>query len=186
MKRLAILMGLLIISFSIEGLSGEINQSLITGNAFKEASGIAGINIASGDNHIQSNMWIIGVESYNRGFITQEVCISNLPNETIDLIEDNAFSGVKGIFSVNQASGSGSAEANLVFFSTEEKVNTSTLDQNVAKIKNNSLYHGEFLDIISDSAFSGAKGIVQVNQSAGVGNAIANAFHLNLNEAGFK
>ena len=84
------------------------------------------------------------------------------------------------------ASGSGNAEANLVSISVGKKINTSDLGQNVAKIKNKSLYSGEFSDIISDSAFSGARGLVQVNQSAGIGNGIANNFHLNFNRATLK
>jgi len=187
LKRLALLVVFLIFSIEHKVFGGQINQSLIKDDVFEGASGIAGINMASGDNHVQSNMWIIGIESFNRGFINQEtVCKSGVPDKATDIIGDNAFSEIKGIFSINQASGSGSAEANLVFISIGEKINTSALSQNVAKIKDGFLYSGEFYDIISDLAFSGAKGVVQVNQSAGGGNALANTFYLNLNRATLK
>jgi hypothetical protein len=187
LKRLALIT--IFLSFSIvhKVFAGGINQSLITGEVLKESSGITGVNMASGDNHVQSNMWIIGIESFNRGFINQEtICRSETPETAIDLIGDNAFSGIKGIFSINQASGSGNAEANLVSISVGKRLNTSTLGQNVAKLEENSLYSGEFSDIISDSAFSGAKGLVQINQSAGIGNGIANTIHLNFNRATLK
>ncbi|MBO8144409.1 MAG: hypothetical protein H0Z16_07515 [Thermodesulfobacterium sp.] len=187
MKRLALIAVLLIFSIDHKVFGEEINQSLITDYVLKGASGITGINMASGDDHVQSNMWIIGIESLNRGFINQEtVCKSEVPDKAMDKIGDNAFSDIKGIFSINQASGSGNAEANLVSISVGKKINTSDLGQNVAKIKNKSLYSGEFSDIISDSAFSGARGLVQVNQSAGIGNGIANNFHLNFNRATLK
>lgn len=187
MKKLVLIAVFLSFSIVYKVFAGEINQSLITGEVLKESSGIAGVNMASGDNHVQSNMWIIGIESFNRGFINQEtVCRSEAPDTAIDLIGDNAFSNIKGICSINQASGSGDAEANLVSISIGKKLNTSALSQNVAKLENNSLYSGEFSDIISDLAFSGAKGLVQVNQSAGIGNGIANTFHLNFNRATLK
>ena len=187
MKRLALIIIFLIFLIGHKVFSGQVNQSLIKDNVFKGASGIAGINMASGDNHVQSNMWIIGIESFNRGFINQEtVCRNEVPNKATDIIGDTAFSDIKGIFSINQASGSGSAEANLVSISIGEKINTSALSQNVAKIKDKSLYSGEFSDIISNLAFSGARGLVQVNQSAGIGNGIANTFHLNFNRATLK
>jgi len=187
LKKLALIVVFLIFSIEHKVFGGQVNQSLIKDNVFKGASGIAGINMASGDNHVQSNMWIIGIESFNRGFIDQEtVCRNEVPDKATDIIGDNAFSDIKGIFSINQASGSGNAEANLVFISIGEKINTSALSQNVAKIKNKSLYSGEFSDIISNLAFSGARGVVQVNQSAGIGNGIANTFHLNFNRAALK
>jgi len=187
LKRLALIIGFLIFSIEHKVFGGQINQSLIKDDVFKGASGIAGINMASGDNHVQSNMWIIGIESFNRGFIDQgTVCRNGVPDKANDIIGDNAFSDIKGIFSINQASGSGSAEVNLVSISIGEKINTSALSQNVAKIKDKSLYSGEFSDIISDLAFSRARGLVQVNQSSGIGNGIANIFHLNFNRATLK
>jgi len=187
LKRLALIAIFLIFSIDHKVFGEEINQSLITDYVLKGASGITGINMASGDNHVQSNMWIIGIESFNRGFINQEtVCRSEVPDKATDIIEGNAFSGIKGIFSINQASGSGDAEANLVSISIGKKINASALGQTVAKIKNNSLYSGEFSDIISDSAFLETRGLVQVNQSAGIGNGIANTFHLNFNRATLK
>ena len=144
MKRLVLIVVFLIFSIQHKVFGGQINQSLIKDNVFKGASGIAGINMASGDNHVQSNMWIIGIESFNRGFINQEtVCRNEVPDKATDIIGDNAFFDIKGIFSINQASGSGNAEANLVFISIGEKINTSALSQNIAKIKDKSLYSGE-------------------------------------------
>ena len=187
MKKLVITSIISLLFLSSEVLSEEINKTTITDHVFSGASGVAGINMASGNNHVQANTWRIGLGEYNFGLLKQDtICVSKPPDKSIDLIGGNAFSGVKGIFSINQASGSGSAEANLVSISFGKKLGSSALAQTVAKIDKQNLYSGESLDIISGAAFFESKGVIQVNQSAGIGNGIANTFHLNFNRATLK
>ncbi len=188
MKKLTLLTFIFLFILNGKALSEKINKTLITDDVFTGASGIVGVNMASGDNHVQSNMRVInlGSNGYTLGFIEQQtMCINKMPTIAIDLIGGNAFSHIKGVFSINQASGSGSAEANFVSISIGKKLENLVLAQTVAKVKNQDQYSGEFLDIICRSAFFEAKGVVQVNQSAGGGNALANTFHLNFIKGNF-
>ncbi len=170
------------------GLETFANQAVIENNAVSDFQGLIGINMAAGDNHAQANLHLIGVgNTLQSGVIDQftqpGICISG---EAMDLIGDYAFQSSVGIVSINQAAGSGSAEANLVRigYGVNVPLDTTVLQQVVGSASQE--FNGENgnsirSDIIGEHAFENSKGIVQVNQSAGVANAVSNNLVINVN-----
>jgi len=163
------------------GRAGSRNYSLITGQVFSGASGIAGLNLAAGEANSQLNLRGIGLGAPVLFRVTQQGLCSPLflPEAAFDLISGEAFSGIKGLFSLNQAAGVGTSEANLLGVSIGREAGDALLAQSTGMIKG---YvpptGGKFIDAISGKAFEGARGVVQINQSAGSGNAISNQFSL--------
>src|SRR5690242_493869 len=90
--------------------------------------------------------------------------------------------GQPGCFRVNQASGSANAQANVIAIgigADADALAESVLSSTASGIAPASVSRGTIREAaISDSAFRGARGLVQVNQSAGSGNRTANHFAL--------
>ncbi len=170
------------------GLEALSNQTLIEANAVSHFQGLIGINMAAGDNHAQVNIHLIGVgDLLQPGLIFQSTRTwDDLSGETMDYIGEYAFQSATGIVSVNQAAGAGSAEANLVRigYGTDLPLDVAVLQQVVGSASQEWKGEGGEIirtDIISDRAFDGSRGIVQVNQSAGVANAVSNGMVINYN-----
>lgn len=92
-------------------------------------------------------------------------------------IDDFAFSGASGILQVNQSAGAGNAQANVVRVS-DSALSAALPQQNVPPGTSSSA--GSNAISVSKTAFSNAKGIVQINQVAGSTNRTANTFVLQL------
>jgi hypothetical protein len=144
--------------------------------------------MAAGDNHAQVNMHLIGVGNVLQpGVIDQCTRIGDsIPGEAMDLIGEYAFQSSSGIVSINQAAGSGTAEANLVRigYGVTMPLDTRVLQQVVGSASQASIQgdsNGIRTDIIGEHAFENSKGIVQVNQSAGVANVVSNNLAINVN-----
>lgn len=92
-----------------------------------------------------------------------------------------AFSNVQGAFAVNQAAGSNNLQANLlVLGASGQPVSTGTLQQSTAStagpVDPKAGVHarvGSTSDVLT-----GARGVVQVNQTAGSGNVTGNAIYI--------
>ena len=119
-RRLSFLSAVIGLMFCNVAQGGGIevfeNLTVIESNSISDFQGLIGVNMAAGDNHAQVNMHLIGVgNSLQPGVIYQSTQAGdNIPGEAIDLIEEHAFQSSSGLVSVNQAAGTGSAEANLV------------------------------------------------------------------------
>jgi len=170
------------------GLETFDNLTVIEDNAISGFQGLIGVNMAAGDNHAQVNMHLIGVgNTLQPGVIYQSTQTwDNIPGEASDLIGEYAFQSSSGIVSVNQAAGSGSAEANLVRigYGATIPLDATVLQQVVGSASQELKgINGESFrtDIIGEHAFENSQGIVQVNQSAGVANAVSNSLVINLN-----
>ncbi|NLN59901.1 MAG: hypothetical protein GX147_04205 [Deltaproteobacteria bacterium] len=168
------------------GLEVLTNLTSIETNAVTDFQGLIGINMAAGDNHAQVNMHLIDVgNTLQPGVISQSTGNwEDVPGETMDCICAYAFQSSSGIVSINQAAGAGSAEANLVRigYGADLPLDAAVLQQVVGsasqelKGENGAVWRA---DIISDHAFENSRGIVQVNQSAGVANAVSNSMAIN-------
>jgi hypothetical protein len=100
-------------------------------------------------------------------------------------IDGNAFSNTIGVVAVNQAAGANNLQRNAVavggFPVGAEAVTDTVLSATAARNGGPRSHAGAgqtFDASISSDAFKGATGIVQVNQTAGAGNATANSFVL--------
>jgi hypothetical protein len=180
---------------NIPDISGWSTNSFIGGNAVSDFTGFAGVNMAAGQENLQSNSAAIALGGmHGRGLAraqsSQSLLMGNgsLPDSSRATISDGAFAHGTGVFSINQASGMGNAQANGIAIGVGgggiQQMSDVDLAQSVTvpasmmdKIQKNT---GHREAVVSEQAFNGTRGIVQVNQAAGAGNATANGFSLNV------
>src|SRR5690606_5569235 len=107
---------------------------------------------------------------------------AGLPDVSVAFIGNHAFAHSSGMISVNQTSGVGNAQANgaALALGFEEVVAESVLSATTSGAVQIGAGEGNGHQTVSihDTAFDGARGRVQVNQSAGSGNSTANNFAL--------
>ncbi|MGF1548135.1 MAG: hypothetical protein ACFCUG_12495 [Thiotrichales bacterium] len=166
-----------------------VNAAVINESALHAVSGIVGINQAAGDINIQANLRAIGLgaDAGNANVAAQQVFVGHgrvLIGDSHSSIDDDAFNHAKGLVSINQSSGIGNIELNTI----EINPATSLSDDALATTHAVSERSLESLVIgggkrslkVQDSAFIGSRGVVQVNQSAGVQNVTRNHLEMHL------
>ncbi|AGI24231.1 hypothetical protein H681_11805 [Pseudomonas sp. ATCC 13867] len=150
-----------------------------TGRAYV---GNVSVNQAAGNQQQQSNARALanGTNSHASTYQNQQLRLIN-PDASLDAstsIKGNSFQG-SGVVGVNQGAGLGNQQINALRISASnstshpESLDDSTLAQNVAVTRNSGspvAMPGQRIVNTDDQAFAGSVGVVQVNQSAGVGN----------------
>jgi hypothetical protein len=108
-----------------------------------------------------------------------------LPVQAQDLhiarISDDAFAGARGVITVNQVAGSHNAQINAVVIAAGPVVLGSDallVAQRPGASARGAGTASRSVSDISGNAFRSASGIVQINQIAGGGNVVHNAFSL--------
>ncbi|MDR0280721.1 MAG: hypothetical protein LBJ37_22860 [Paucimonas sp.] len=146
------------------------------------------INQAAGDQQQQANArsMAIGHEASARTTIIQR--IDTPSSRAIDAnasISGNAFSNGSGVLGINQSAGAATQQANAVRISISavpQSIDDSVLLQQNVALSNSSdptsNAPGSRQVNTSDQAFTGSRGVVQLNQSAGVGNRMANTLSI--------
>ncbi|QDX21356.1 hypothetical protein FP568_08875 [Pandoraea pnomenusa] len=152
-------------------------------------TGALGVNQAAGVNNAQANSAVIA----NGGSVTagasstnQQALVTTTTGAASAAIQGNAFSGTSGLTQVNQASGAGTLQRNATVIVTGDasgvaSVSDTALSAAISKggpAGRDNLNDQFRTASISGDAFRGASGVVQVNQSAGIGNVTANVFVL--------
>jgi hypothetical protein len=110
-----------------------------------------------------------------------------LPVQAQDLhiarISDDAFAGARGVITVNQVAGSHNAQINAVVIAAGPVVLGSDallVAQRPGASARGAGTASRSVADISGNAFRSASGIVQINQIAGGGNVVHNAFSLSV------
>lgn len=174
-------------------LSPYVTQSQIQGIALSNTRGVVGVNLSAGDSNDQINVRALSLStgpgvSSARNQTQQHVhLISESPNSTISKIEGKAFSNSRGLISVNLVSGAGNAQTNAIAISlstngvavSENELSMSVSGQPVTVDDSLTSSHSRETSISAD-AFVDAKGVLQINQLAGSGNATSNSFGLSV------
>lgn len=100
-------------------------------------------------------------------------------------IGGNSFSNGNGALGVNQSAGANNQMINAMRISVSaapQSIDDSALSQqNVALLPSSGATgtsQGSRQVVTSDQAFTGSRGVIQVNQSAGVGNRMANTLSI--------
>lgn len=173
---------------------GAVDVSVVNGNALHGASGAIAVNLSAGDANVQSNAAAVAVSPAD-GAANAQVLIhqatdarqANAPRAAISFIGDGAFRDVNGVLSVNQASGVGNAQSNGVAIAVGGRVVAQSLSENLlagtaagTPVRPAGPATAARAAAIGETAFDGARGLVQVNQVAGSGNATANNFSLSV------
>lgn len=101
-------------------------------------------------------------------------------------IQGASFTNGNGMLGVNQAAGANNQTVNAVRISLNpgpQSIDDSVLlQQNTTQLTDSGLTPttGSRLVVTSDQAFTGSRGVIQVNQSAGVGNRMANTLGITI------
>lgn len=169
-------------------LPGYVTRSVIDGNALSHVRGRLAVNIAAGDSNAQMNAGALAI-NLEGGTAAAQVNVqqaagsirATAPDLSVAIIEGRAFVNSAGAISVNQASGVGNTQANgmvIVLGFDTVAVSESTLAATASGMKLVGPARSANLKAasISDTAFQGSRGLVQINQSAGSGNSTANNF----------
>ena len=169
----------------------------------RRLAGRGAINLAAGSGNAQANLAAIALSPGGQGLITLQAqqSMPMLPAQRAGLrerdasarIDGHAFADSIGLLSVNQVAGSGNAQLNLFALGNSDAdaafaagglagLDDATLAAVAGKQPTgetetpSGLRHA----VIADDAFRGSQGVVQVNQTAGVGNFSTNAIVLQL------
>ena len=146
------------------------------------------INQAAGDQQQQVNIRAIaiGTEAKASTSVTQKINTPADPSLNAKaVIGGNSFSNGSGVIGINQSAGANNQMVNAVRVSISAQpqgMDDSALSQqNVALVPNSGTAtpaSGSRQIVTSDQAFTGSRGVVQLNQSAGVGNRMANTLNI--------
>ncbi|HHJ1299221.1 adhesin [Pseudomonas sp. P1B16] len=168
-------------------------QSPVINNASIDSSGSQyqgnlTVNQAAGDLQQQANARAIAVGHEASATTQIRQRLGSPVDRAMDAsssIQGDAFSQGSGALGVNQSAGAGTQQANAlrISLSTQpQSIDDSVLmQQNVALLNNSDptdAASGHRQVTTSDQAFTGSRGVIQVNQSAGVGNRMANTLSI--------
>ncbi|WP_246641663.1 hypothetical protein [Paraburkholderia edwinii] len=165
-------------------ISGE--AGIATGAAVG-ATGAITVNEAAGINNAQANQLTISTDgaAANNNTSVQSASANAQVTSARASIAGNAFSNTSGAVLVNQSAGAGNLQRNSVQLGTAaigvETVSDSVLSAAVPNgggLARANGVHDAREATISNEAFRNVNGIVQINQTAGAGNATANSFVL--------
>jgi hypothetical protein len=169
--------------------SPVVDQAVINSSG-QNYQGNFSLNQAAGDQQQQVNgrAIAIGTEAQATGQYRQHISTrADSARDARSIIEGNAFSNGNGILGINQSSGANNQQINAVRLSISvqpQSIDDSVLSQqNVALLQSSgSTEHppGSRQVATSDQAFTGSRGVVQLNQSAGVGNQSVNALSVRI------
>ena len=160
-------------------LEPVIDQSVISDHALSNVQGAIGLNQAAGNGNAQANVLAIGASGAPRIGVSQQPCgWSGIAGRVA--IEANAFTNAVGAIRVNQVAGDGNAQANVIAIFADASVDVlsdMTLAAAVIQSKQpsaNAPAPARQQISVSSAAFNGARGIVQLDQTAGSGNSATN------------
>ena len=145
------------------------------------------VNQAAGDQMQQTNTKAIAIGTSASATTNVRQHIDTPANPSTNAsatIGGNSFSNGNGILGVNQGAGANNQMANVTRVSISaapQSVDDSALSQqNVALLLSSGATGtpGSRQVTTSDQAFTGSRGVIQVNQSAGVGNRMANTLSI--------
>ncbi|MBN3767398.1 hypothetical protein [Burkholderia sp. Ac-20365] len=165
-------------------VSGD--ASIATGAAVN-ATGAITVNQAAGLNNAQINQLTItsGDAAANDNASAQSATARVRVPSARASIEGNAFSNSSGAVMVNQSAGAGNLQRNSVQLGTAAPGVETVSDGVLSATAANNGGQGRAVApqgvreaSISSDAFRNVNGIVQINQTAGAGNATANSFVL--------
>jgi len=168
------------------------NSTVLSSSALSNVSGVSTINMAAGDGNLQSNSGAlaIGNVANSANELQQQSRIEKqiANRQDITSIKGHAFRQAKGWLSINQAAGQGNVQSNsfgVAMGISASNLSDTTLQgvqadrQGLTGTGERSGHSSSRVEI-DKTAFDGARGVIQVNQSAGTGNATRNSFRMNM------
>lgn len=163
----------------------QVNNHAAIDNSGRTYQGVLSVNQAAGSQQQQINGRALAIGT-NANATTNFRQYQELDGDTsMDAqahISGSSFSNGSGVLGVNQSAGAGTQQINsfrVSIGSGAQSLDDSVLaQQNVVLSQNSGAAEaspGERVVDIDRQAFAGSSGVVQLNQSAGVGNRMANS-----------
>ena len=157
-------------------------------NSGAQYQGNFSVNQAAGDLQQQANARAIAIGHGASATVQIRQRLRGQVDPAMDArssIQGNSFSNGNGVLGVNQSSGANTQQANALRISISaqpQSIDDSVLMQQNVTLLNNSdptdSAPGYRQVATSDQAFTGSRGVIQLNQSAGVGNRMANTLSI--------
>ena len=177
-----------------EAMLGYLADSHIRDQALTGASGAIAVNQAAGDLNLQANVRAIASGEYANAAATARQLRRNdrfdTPRRASVSIGGEALAGASGLVSINQASGSGNAEVNLVTAALASQGIRETADDSLSSVSASAgeqypmdpraTASGSRSVAVEATALRGFAGVLQLNQVAGSGNATSNQLGLDI------
>ena len=187
MNRTLLIIAMLCSSTSAFAQPPVINNAEID-NSGAQYQGNFSVNQAAGDLQQQANARAIAIGHGASATVQIRQRLRGQVDPAMDAhssIQGNSFSNGNGLLGVNQSSGANTQQANAVRISISaqpQSIDDSVLMQQNVTLLNNSdptdSAPGYRQVATSDQAFTGSRGVIQLNQSAGVGNRMANTLSI--------
>ncbi|MCJ7959381.1 MAG: adhesin [Pseudomonas sp.] len=188
MKHSLLLLGLLACTTAMADNPSQVQDSATLVNSGSSYNGNLNINQAAGDQQQQTNIRAIAIGSNAKASTSVTQKLTTPADRTVNAsstIGGSSFSNGSGALGVNQSSGANNQMVNALRISISanpQSIDDSALSQqNVALLANSGAsdaQQGSRQVVTSDQAFTGSRGVIQVNQSAGVGNRMANTLSI--------
>ncbi|CAI8852190.1 MULTISPECIES: adhesin [unclassified Pseudomonas] len=188
MKRTLIFIALLGSTCAMADSAVNVVNNSTLSNSGANYKGNMMMNQAAGDQQqqVNSRAIAIGTEASASGNLRQSITTpADRSMNATSAITGNAFSNGNGALGVNQSAGANNQMINAMRISVSavpQSIDDSVLSQqNVALLPDSGATgtsQGSRQVVTSDQAFTGSRGVIQVNQSAGVGNRMANTLSI--------
>jgi hypothetical protein len=151
--------------------SPDLQSTTISGAVLSGATGAVSVNQTSGNGNAQANVVLLA--SHASPTIRQSAGAA-MEQSGAARIEGFAFSGSTGILQINQSAGAANVQANVVLLG--DGALSAALPQQTATAPSGK--SAANVVSVAKTAFTGARGIVQVSQAAGTANRTSNTFLL--------
>ena len=163
------------------------DSSAVINNSARHYGGVISINQAAGTQQQQNNSRSIAIGGQATNVTLQRVGGNVDPALNAKAaIQGSAFTNGNGVLGINQSAGANNQSINAVRVSLNpgpQSIDDSVLlQQNTTQLTDSGLTPatGSRQVVTSDQAFTGSRGVIQVNQSAGVGNRVANTLGITI------
>lgn len=188
MKASILILALLTSASALADSSAQVNDTATINNSGSNYRGNQLINQAAGDQQqqINSRSIAIGTQAATHDNLSQTRTGQLDPSINAKAqILGNSFTNGSGSLGVNQSAGAGNQMINVMRVSISAQPqsmdDSALLQQNVALSNNSGAtdpQSGSRQVVTGDQAFTGSRGVTQLNQSAGVGNRMANTLSI--------
>ncbi|EZP66131.1 adhesin [Pseudomonas sp. P7] len=163
------------------------DNTAVINNSGQQYEGVVSINQAAGNQQQMSNSRAIalGGQATNVNIQRQNGSVDPSLNAKA-AIHGTSFTNGNGVLGINQSAGANNQSVNAVRISINpgpQSIDDSVLlQQNSTQLTDSGLTPttGSRQVATSDQAFTGSRGVIQVNQSAGVGNRVANTLGITI------
>ncbi|HEV2540080.1 MAG TPA: hypothetical protein VGU03_10265 [Frateuria sp.] len=176
---------------------GYLTSSHLDGHALQNAQGSVALNLAAGDLNTQANLRAFASGPGAQAQIAAHQRLrdnqANAPFDAQASIGGQALAGAHGLISINQASGSMNAQLNAVTATLANQGIREATDDSLSAVVSASAEvqsraqpripgEGTRSVSVAAGAMQGLRGVLQLNQTAGSGNATGNILSLSVSE----